>query len=256
MNVVHYNSNVWDKKVESGCVWTQPVSSEIVEKAKKGEWEVIVTANKTVPKNWFPPIKGLKILCLASGGGQQAPILAAAGADVTLVDISDKQLEKDIYVAKQNNLHINTVKASMTKLDMFSDESFDLVLHPVSNVFVEDIIPVWRECHRILKHGGTLISGICNPVIYLFDDEQEDKGVLEVKYSIPYSPFSALTEEELSKSLENGEALEFGHSLEQQIGGQIEVGFVIQGFYEDDFGGVRLLDKYIKSFIATRAIKK
>lgn len=56
---------------------------------------------KSIPKNWFPTLEGLKILCLASGGGQQGPILAAAGADVTVVDISQKQLEQDIYVAKE-----------------------------------------------------------------------------------------------------------------------------------------------------------
>jgi SAM-dependent methyltransferase len=255
MDIINHNSNAWDKKVENGSTWTKVVSSEIIEKAKKGEWEIGVTAQKRIPKNWFPPLKGLKVLCLASGGGQQGPVLAAAGADVTVVDISEKQLDQDIYVAKRDNLQIKTVNASMSELCMFADESFDLIIHPVSNLFVENILPVWKETFRVLKYGGTLISGFCNPVIHLFDDEMEDKGVLFAKYSIPYSPLTALSKEELNKCLEDGHTLEFGHSLEQQIGGQIDAGFVITGLYEDDFGGERLLDKYIKSFIATKSMK-
>jgi hypothetical protein len=138
---------------------------------------------------------------------------------------------------------------------MFADESFDLIIHPVSNLFVENILPVWKETFRILKYGGALISGFCNPVLFLFDDEQEDEGILQAKHSIPYSPLSALSKEELNKCLEEGQTLEFGHSLEQQIGGQTEAGFIITGFYEDDFGGDRLMDKHIKSFIATKAMK-
>jgi SAM-dependent methyltransferase len=255
MDIINHNSYAWDKKVESGSVWTKAVSSEVIEKAKNGEWEIGVTAQKNIPKSWFPALKGLKVLCLASGGGQQGPVLAAAGADVTVVDVSEKQLEQDIYVAKRDNLNIKTVKGNMLELDMFAEESFDLIIHPVSNLFVEDIFPVWKETFRILKHGGTLISGFCNPVLFLFEDEQEDKGILQAKNSIPYSPFSALSVEELNKCLEEGQTLEFGHSLEQQIGGQVEAGFIIAGFYEDDFGGERLLDKYIKSFIATKSVK-
>ncbi len=143
----------------------------------------------------------------------------------------------------------------MLDLSMLADESFDLIIHPVSNLFVENILPVWEETFRILKYGGILISGFCNPVLYLFDDEEENEGVFQIKYSIPYSPLSILSKEELNKLLEEKQALEFGHSLEQQIGGQIEAGFMIIGFYEDDFGGERLLDKYIKSFIVTKAMK-
>lgn len=255
MDIINHNSNAWDKKVESGSEWTKAVNSEVIEKARNGEWEIGVTAQKTIPKSWFPSLNGLKVLCLASGGGQQGPILAAVGADVTVVDISEKQLEQDIYVAKRDNLRIKTMQGSMLELCMFADESFDLIIHPVSNLFVENILPVWKETFRILKYGGTLISGFCNPVLYLFDDEQENEGTLQAKYSIPYSPLSALSKEELNKCLEEGQTLEFGHSLEQQIGGQTEAGFILTGFYEDDFGGERLLDKYIKSFIATKAMK-
>lgn len=255
MNVTSHNSKAWDKKVDSGSMWTKPVSIEVIEKAKNDEWNLCITNKKHVPKEWLLPLKGLKVLCLASAGGQQGPILAAAGANVTVFDISEKQLQQDRYVADRDNLNIETVKGSMLDLGAFPDESFDLIVHPVSNLFVEDISMVWKEAFRVLKYGGSLISGFVNPVLYLFDDEMEEEGVLQAKNSIPYSPFKTLPEDELAKHIENNETLEFGHSLEQQISGQINAGFIITGFYEDDFGGERLIDEYIKSFIATKAVK-
>ncbi|WP_251036241.1 hypothetical protein [Paenibacillus sp. ISL-20] len=97
-----------------------------------------------------------------------------------------------------------------------------------------------------------MISGFMNPAFYLFDWELEEKGILQVKHTLPYSELAYASEEEI---VGTGVSLEFGHTLEQQMGGQIGAGFMIGGFYEDSFGGKRLLDRYANSFIATRAIK-
>ncbi len=256
MKTNEYNSKVWDQKVEDQVVYTKPVTQEMIRESKVGNWRITVTTEKAVPRHWFPAdLKGLRILCLASGGGQQGPILAAAGAEVTVVDLSEKQLEQDRFVAERDNLQLTVVKGDMTDLSFLENESFDVIVHPVSNVFVENVLPVWKEAARVLKEGGTLISGFTNPLLYLFDDEQEEKGILDVKNSIPYSPLEMLTKDELQKYKESNLALEFGHTLEDQIQGQIDAGFVINGFYEDDFGGSRLIDQYIKTFIATKAIK-
>ncbi|MCA0988640.1 class I SAM-dependent methyltransferase [Guptibacillus algicola] len=251
MNVFSHNSQAWDRKVTEGVAYTKPVSTELVEKARKGDWEITVTTEKSVPRSWFKEsLVGMNVLCLASGGGQQAPILAAAGADVTVVDLSEKQLGQDKFVAEREGLDIVTIQGSMTDLHFFEDETFDLIVHPVSNVFVENVRPVWNEASRVLKPNGTLISGFTNPILYLFDDEQEDKGILDVKHSIPFSSIEQLSQEELMN-----QALEFGHTLEDQIQGQIDAGLLIAGLYEDDFGGRRMIDQYIKTFIATKAIK-
>lgn len=253
VNTSEHNSKIWDKKVEEGVSYTKPVSQELVEKSKAGEWSISVTAARTVPRNWFPSsLKDLKVLCLASGGGQQAPILAAAGAEVTVMDISRKQLDQDEFVAERDGLELKTVQGEMTDLSCFDEESFDYIVHPVSNVFVEDVRPVWKEAYRVLREKGVLISGFMNPVLYLFDDEQEEKGNLEVAHTIPYS---SVAEEEIQSYIEKGEALEFGHTLDDQIQGQTEAGFVIAGFFEDDFGGTRTIDRSIKTMIATKAVK-
>ena len=256
MDAIKQNSLAWDKKVESEAVYTKAVSREVIEKSKAGEWEITVTTGKTVPRSWFPQsLAGLKVLCLASGGGQQGPVLAAAGADVTVVDISKKQLEQDEFVAKRDGLTLSTLQCSMTDLSPFNDEEFDMIIHPVANVFVEDILQVWKEASRVLKDKGTLISGFTNPILFIFDDEEDMKGNLVVKNKIPTSSLDNLTDEEKEAYMNSGNTIEFGHTLEDQIQGQIEAGLVIAGLYEDDFGGRRPLDEYIKCFVATKAVK-
>lgn len=236
--LVAHNSKAWDKKVETGNEWTVAVEQQVIEQAKKGNWDIRVTPMKDVPKDWFPPIKGLKVLCLASGGGQQGPVLAAAGADVTVLDNSEKQLNQDRMIAERDGLTIHTVKGSMDDLSVFNDESFDVIVHPVANVFVENVLPVWKEAYRVLKRNGILISGFVNPVVFLFDTELEQQGVLKVKHSIPYADPEDLPKHKVKKLIENNEALEFGHSLEDQIKGQIDAGFIVTGFYEDKGGFV------------------
>ncbi len=173
MDYVEENRKIWDKKSENNNNWTIPVTTEMINRAKKGDWNIVLTPAKPVPKNWFPEnIQGKKILCLASGGGQQGPILAAVGADVTVFDNSKKQLEKDEFVAKRYNLNIKTVQGNMQDLSVFKDESFDCIIHPWSNGYVNDVLPIWRECARILKKKGLLLTGFGNPIEYLFNEEK------------------------------------------------------------------------------------
>ncbi|MEB4597274.1 MULTISPECIES: class I SAM-dependent methyltransferase [Bacillus amyloliquefaciens group] len=251
--LVIHNSKAWDKKVETGNEWTVAVDSHTIGEAKKGNWSIRMTPGKDVPADWFPPIDGLKVLCLASGGGQQGPVLAAAGADVTIFDNSEKQLAQDKMVAKRDDLTLRTVKGSMNDLSCFDDESFDFIVHPVSNCFVDTVLPVWKEAHRVLKKDGSLVSGFVNPVVFLFDMDLEQEGVLKVKYSIPFSDEKDLSKKKVKELIDNHEALEFGHTLEDQIKGQIDAGFMVAGFYEDKGGLV--LDEYINTYSVTRSIK-
>jgi SAM-dependent methyltransferase len=257
MNVQEHNSLAWDKQVEEGIEWSIPVSSEEIERARNGDWEVILTPLKPVPRGWFGDVRGKDILCLASGGGQQAPILAAAGALVTSFDNSAKQLEQDKFVAEREDLKIRLEKGDAADLSRFADESFDLIFHPCSNCFMERLEPIWRECFRVLRPGGALLSGFNQPFIYIFDRyAEENEGVLRVRHSLPYSDLESLTEAERKEMLAKNEPFEFSHTLDEQIGGQIEAGFLIAGFFEDSWTPeARLLSKYTPTFIAMRAIK-
>jgi SAM-dependent methyltransferase len=253
-DVVEHNRAAWDRQVEQGNQWTVPVSPEEVARARQGDWQLLLTPTKPVPSSWFPPIPGLRVLCPASGGGQQGPILAAAGAEVTVLDNSPRQLAQDLMVAARESLPIETVRGDMADLSVFRDCRFDLVFHPVSNCFAPAVRPVWREAYRVLREGGVLLAGFANPVIYIFDQDLYEQGILQARHSLPYSDVDSLTAEELERPRREGEPLEFGHSLEDQIGGQIDAGFVLTGFYEDA-DPCEVLAKYLPGFIATRAVK-
>jgi len=258
MDIREYNRTAWDREVERENKWTVPVSGAVIAAARRGQWEILLTPSKPVPRVWFPDLEGIDVLCLASGGGQQGPILAAAGAKVTVFDNSPKQLEQDRLVAERHKLPITAIEGDMADLSVFADQCFDLIVHPVSNLFVADIQPVWQEAFRVLRSGGALLAGFTNPVIYLFDHDLADRtGILQVKYALPYSDLTSLPDEERRRYIETGAPLEFSHTLQDQIGGQLEAGFVIAGFFEDTFNEVDndLLTDYMPSFIATRAVK-
>lgn len=257
MNTVSYNRNAWNKQSRDGNRWSVPVSTEVIQSAKAGDWSVILTPNKSVPRDWLGDLKEKRVLCLASGGGQQAPVLAATGASVVSFDNSDEQLAKDQLVADRDGLDLRTVQGDMSDLSVLDDESFDLIFHPVSNVFSEQIRPVWKECFRVLKKGGRLLSGFMNPIFFLFDHEEaESTGILQVKYSIPFSDLKSLPAEKLEKIEKEGLAYEFGHTLDDQIGGQVEAGFAIRGFYEDNWDNKETpLNKFSSMYISTLGIK-
>ncbi len=258
MDVRTYNRRAWNREVARGNRWTVPVSPEEIARARSGRWEILLTPTRPVPRDWFPPILGLRVLCLASGGGQQGPLLAAAGAEVTVLDNSPAQLSRDRAVAERDHLELRTVEGDMADLHMFTEQSFDAIIHPVSNCFAEDVRPVWREACRVLTRGGVLLAGFANPALYIFDDELMLKGELEVRHELPYSDLTSLTDEERQRYIDREEPLNFGHTLEDQIGGQIAAGFEIIGFYEDrDEDPERdPLGRYLPTFIATRSRKR
>jgi len=258
VDVFSYNREAWNKKVADEDRWTRPVDPTTIQRARANDWSVLLTPTKPVPRSWFPELRGRRILCLASGGGQQGPIFAAAGAHVSVFDASPRQLEQDRLVAEREGLAIETIEGNMTDLAACSSDAFDLVFHPCSNSFLPDVKPVWRECFRVLKEKGILLAGFTNPVRYMFGEERFYNGDLTVRYPIPYSDLTCLTDEERKQvAFDKGEPLEFGHTLQDQIGGQLDAGFLIAGFYEDRCPAEENdpISGYLSTFIATRALK-
>ena len=255
MDIRSYNRDAWNREVQGGQNrWSQPVDSETITKARQGDFSIVLTENIPVPKRWFPPLKGADVLCLASGGGQQGPVLAAVGARVTVFDNSPAQLKQDRLVAERESLSIRTVEGDAADLSMFTAESFDLVFNPCSTVFMPNVRAVWQECARVLRPGAILMTGSMNPVHYMFDLYKADEGVLEVAHSIPYSDLTSMPKEDLDELLEKGLPVEFGHSLTDLLGGQCDAGFVITDLYED-YMLDSPLHNYHPSYLATRAVK-
>jgi SAM-dependent methyltransferase len=254
VNIVDYNRRAWDHEVADGNPWTVPVTSAVIAEARAGRWQVWLTENTPVPSSWFPPLAGADVLCLASGGGQQGPVLAAAGAIVTVFDNSPAQLERDRQVAERDGLPLRLVQGDMADLSAFADGSFDLVFHPVSNLFAPAVRPVWREAFRVLRAGGVLLAGFLNPDLYIFDLDAADAGRLEVRHALPYADTTHLAAAELDQRRARLQPLEFSHTLAEQIGGQLDAGFVLTAMYEDRHRD-SLIAQHMPTYFATRAVK-
>lgn len=245
------NSKTWDSWAENGCEWSLPISQEEYQKAKKGEWGVYLTPCVIVPHPWFGSLKDKKLLGLASGGGQQMPVFSALGANCTIFDYSDRQLASEKMVSEREGYPIEIVKGDMTKPLPFGDETFDIIFHPVSNCYIEDILPVWKECYRVLKKGGILLAGFSNGIDFLFEDDSS----LTVVNKLPFNPLK-MEPEKYDRMVNNLEGIQFSHSLEEQLGGQLKAGFTITDLYEDrDREGGSAIREYAPQYMATRAVK-
>ena len=247
---VKINAKTIDSWVKEGWQWGIPIDHQTYENAKNGIWDVVLTPIRPVPKDWFIPFEKAHILGLASGGGQQMPIFAALGAECTVMDISDEQLKSEKKVSERERYHINIIKADMTKPFPFEDESFDLIFHPVSNVYVKDVSHVFNECARVLKKGGLLLSGLDNGVNFMVDDETETKII----NTFPFDPLKNKDHFEFLKRTDSG--VQFSHTLEDQIGAQLKAGFEILDVYEDTNGEGRLKELNIPCYFATKSRKK
>lgn len=249
MNYQELNSHTIDRWVEEGWEWGQPISHETYEKARAGAWEIYLTPTKPMPRTWLPELRGARVLGLASGGAQQMPLLTAAGASCAVLDFSEKQLESERMVAQREGYAIEIVRADMTKPLPFADESFDVIVHPVSNCYVEQVKPIFRECFRILKRGGILVAGLDNGVNFLVDDDE-----MTIVNRFPFNPLK--NPEQMEQLRRDDSGVQFSHTLDEQIGGQLEAGFVLTDLYEDTNSEGRLCEMNIPSFFATRAVKR
>ncbi len=248
MNYQDINSKSIDRWCAEGWQWGQPISHETYLKALAGEWDVFLTPTKAVPHRWFGDLKGKKVLGLASGGGQQIPIFSALGASCTVLDYSGSQCEAERIVAAREGYDVEILQYDMTKPLPFADETFDLIFHPVSNCYVEEVKPIFRECHRILKKGGVLLCGLDNGFNYIFDDTETF-----VRNKLPFNPLKdPLLYEEMLKS---DSGIQFSHTFEEQIGGQLEAGFILTDVYEDTNGEGKLHEHNVPTLWATRAVK-
>ena len=248
-NYQDINAETIDRWIEEGWEWGKPISHETYEAAKRGCWDVLLTPTKPVPHEWFGELKGKKVLGLASGGGQQMPIFAALGADCTVLDYSPRQLESERLVSEREGYPIRIVRADMTKPLPFEDEEFDLIFHPVSNCYVREVKPIWRECWRVLKSGGVLLAGTDHYVNYIVDEDER-----EIVNRLPFDP---LTNEDQRRQLEREDAgMQFSHTLEEQINGQLQAGFTLLELLEDTNGEGRLHELNVPTFLLMRSVKR
>lgn len=179
-----------------------------------------------------PSIRGWQVLCLAAGGGRQAPLYAAAGGHVTVVDISPEMLRLDRAVAREYNLQIDTVESSMNDLSMFPRSHFDLCIHPVSTCYVPSIASVFQQVASVVRPGGLYVSQHKTPTSL---QASVPASTLGYQIDYPYYMSEALPPVHGSLHREEG-TLEFLHRWEEILGGMCRNGFVIEDVAEPFHG--------------------
>ena len=248
MNYQDINAKTIDRWIDEGWQWGKPISHETYLKALAGEWDVLLTPTKPVPHDWLGNLHDKKILGLACGGGQQMPIFAALGAECTVLDYSSRQIEMEHLVAQREQYTIRIIQADMTKPLPFDDGEFDIIFHPVSNCYVEDVRAIWKECYRVLKRGGYLLSGVDHYINHIVDENETT-----IINSLPFNPLK--NPEQMQQLQQSDSGVQFSHSLEEQIQGQLDTGFRLLNLYEDTNGEGRLHDLHIPTFLAMRSVK-
>lgn len=230
-----------DTLAESNVDWAACATAKQLKEAREGRLKLNFF-DREIPSEWLRDIKGKKVLCLAGAGGLQGPLLACAGAEVTVFDLSDKMLDRDREIAARENLQIRIEKGNMCDLSRFADCSFDYILNPPSLMYVPDVRPVFQECYRVLKDNGIFIMMAPNPVNYLCDFvDDEAGGYYRAVNRMPYCS---------SEHAGQGDWIEYGHTMEDYIGIQLSCGFLLNGYLECQ------LEDITELHFMTRAVKK
>ncbi|MBI3875346.1 MAG: class I SAM-dependent methyltransferase [Verrucomicrobia bacterium] len=220
MSLAHdHNRRVWDERVRKRKAHTHPA----------GEKDFANPDRVINPFGWIAGgVKGKRVLCLAAGGAKHGVLFAAAGANVTVVDLSPAMLALDREAAAARGLQVNVVEASMDDLPL-GDTAFDIVLQPVSACYVPDVLAVYREVARVIAPGGLYIVQHKQPVSLQAEAEPEGNSYKLVTPYYHAGPLAPLVKE--SEHRETG-TMEFLHRLEDLIGGLCRSGFVIEDFVE------------------------
>ena len=228
-----------DNLVRNSVDWTASATKEELDAARNGRL-VLRFWDREVPREWLKDIRGKRVLCLAGAGGLQAPLFACAGAKVTVIDISGGMLEKDRKIAEREGLQIEIVKGNICDLSMFGDESFDLIFNPPSLMYIPDVSVVFRECFRVLARGGEFILMAPAPINYVCDRVEDGQGgYYKAVHRMPWC----------SKDFDDSGWIEYGHTMEEYLGGLTQSGFVITGYLEcqgEDITELNFLARAVK----------
>jgi ubiquinone/menaquinone biosynthesis C-methylase UbiE len=155
-NITKKNEEIWDKLVQAGVPCSVPELDLTSEQA-----EINLNKDKV-----FGDLKGKKVLCLASGGGQQSLGFSLLGAEVTVVDFSNEQLKSDQLVADKFNLPIRIIKSDMRDLAQFKDAEFDVIYQPYSINYIPEITGFIKDISRIIKPDGYYHLMFHNPFVH------------------------------------------------------------------------------------------
>ncbi|MEM9410790.1 MAG: class I SAM-dependent methyltransferase [Planctomycetota bacterium] len=249
-NFHEHNRLAWNRLAKSGNRFARPASEADYENP---------LASVDGPGWLGKSITGKRVLCLAAGGGRQGPIYAAAGAIVTVVDVSHEMLLLDQQVSKQKNFNIRTVETSMDDLSSFDSGVFDIVIHPVSTCYISNVQKVFDEVARVMVAGGVYISQHKNPTSLQSSISPSDKGYV-VEY--PFHRAEPLPEPRQENLVREPGMREYIHSTASLLGGICKAGFVISALSEPvhadrnaEVGRFEHRSNYLPPYIRIKAVR-
>jgi hypothetical protein len=108
---------------------------------------------------------------------------------------------------------------------------------------------------RITEQIDAMATMAVNPVQYLFRWPEYSEGILQVAHALPYSDLTSLTAQERSTRFHPEDPIEFGHTLEQTLGGLMSSGFSLDGLLEDRAEDDPLAP-YMASYYAVGALRR
>jgi len=178
-------------------------------------------------------VAGKRVLCLAAGGGRHGPLLARAGATVTVLDLSPAQLAIDQRLAATNDLRLTTVVGSIDDLTTrFPTSAFDIVVQPVSTSYLRDLAPVHAGLAHVLRPGGLLVAQHKQPASLQVRAQRGSEGWTLESFHIDGLPLPAVSGHDHREA----GTQEFLHTLDGLVGGLCRAGFVIEDLCEPTLG--------------------
>ncbi len=224
---IEQNRRSWDRLATAGVPLTRPAVDAAFDDPRG--W---LGATRAAGREWIPDrLDGLDVLCLAAGGGKHGPLYAAAGARVTVVDLSPAMLALDRAVARERRIDLEIIEGSMDDLSMLAPSRFDLVVHPVSTCYLPVVAEVFREVARVTKARGIYVSQHKSPASLQATLVPGAAGRYELVQ--PQTIPGPLHPAPPSRLREAG-TREYVHSLAAILGGICRAGFVIEDVAEPD----------------------
>ena len=228
-DLARFNQERWNELAREGIEYARPYLDMDENSAR----------DLVDPEGFIRDPRGLDVLCLAAGGGQQTAAFGLLGANVTCVDISEEQLDRDRIAADHYGLDVKTVQGDMRDLSMFDEAAFDVVWHGHSLNFVPDARTVFGHVSRVLRKGGLYHLSCCNPYFHGIDEEEWNGDAYPLRNKYEEGEVIYPTGDEWTFTTSDGSPRrvhgprEFRHSMETLLNGPIELGFILLQMSED-----------------------
>jgi SAM-dependent methyltransferase len=227
------NQQLWEEEVRKGCGYTIPwldLDLMLLQQYIDGKIEILPEPLTCLyPASIFSAVAGKQVLCLAGGGGQQSAVFSLLGARVTVVDLTEGQLDGDQKAAAHYGYEVTTVQADMRDLSCLAERTFDLVFQPNSLAYIPDVREVYAGVARVLKLGGLYRVVVGQPVTHFVEWDGRVYCITR-----PYS-------ESMKRRADGG--IEFRHYMDDIFNGLLDAGFSIQHVHEAPYARQKIEDE-------------